>query len=317
MAEPNAKLPIVIFISGPTATGKSAVASIVAKELDGAVICADSMQIYKHLDIGTAKPSAEERARIKHCLYDIAEPNERFSVVQYVDRCRAEILRLTSENTVPIVCGGTGQYISALIDGVSFLETETDLVLREKIYLELESEGAERLIEEIAKSDAEFALSLHPNNKKKIVRAVELLRASGMTQRGQTECSLPKEKPYTSLLFVLNSAQRGVLYDRIDSRADSMLRDGLLEEAKYVFDNKESFATASQAIGYKEFFPYFTKTETFESCAEKFKQHTRNYAKRQLTWLKKRGDAIWLDADTDSRQLAGLITGKYMEAGLK
>lgn len=285
----------VLVVTGPTATGKTQVAIELAKKVDGEIVCADSMQIYKDLDIGTAKSTPAEMNAVPHHLFGFLPPEERYSVARYVEDAGNAVRDIHSRGKMPILCGGTGQYITAFTEGTVFMPVETDPQLRAKIYTELDQHGPQLLIDEIATSDAEYAASLHPNNHKRIVRAVELLRTTGYTIPQQNELSVPKERGYMSYIAVLHDAARQKMYDRINMRVDRMMKEGLLEEAFYVYQNKDRFVTAAQAIGYKELFPYFEKTATIQDSTDKLKQATRNYAKRQMTWFRGIDAAVWYD----------------------
>ena len=306
MAGYNKNPIMTVAVAGPTATGKTAVAVELAKRIGGEVVCADSMQIYKGLDIGTAKPTTEEMDGVPHHLYGIVEPSERYSVARYVTEASSAAREIYARGKVPILCGGTGLYISSFIHGISFNERDEDNEVRRRIDAEFGRGGAEALIGEIAKTEPEFAAALHPNDRKRIVRAVELLRTQGYTIPKQNELSRSGENNYFVHLAIMNCRDREIMYNRINGRVDAMLENGLLDEARTVFDNREVFRTAAQAIGYKEFFGYFEGTSDLESCVEKLKQATRNYAKRQLTWFRREKDAVWYTAD-------GVISGEIAE----
>lgn len=305
----------VYAIAGPTATGKTEVAISLAKRIDGEILCADSMQIYKGLDIGTAKPTTWQMAEVPHHLYGFVDPAERYSVARYVEDATRVAEEILSRGRTPILCGGTGQYISAFADGITFTPAETDPALRADIYAELEEKGAQALIDEIAQADAQHAAALHPNNRKRIVRAVELLRTAGLSIPQQNAASRPKHPPFAVSVAVLHSPDRQQLYSRIEHRVDEMMAQGLLDEARRVFDDRARYGTAAQAIGYKEFFPYVEGQAALADCVDKLKQATRNYAKRQLTWFRRIDGAVWYDI---SNRTAGdlareIINQKDME----
>ena len=283
----------VIAVVGPTATGKTAVAVQLAKRVGGEVVCADSMQIYRHLDIGTAKPTPAEMDGVPHHMYGIIEPSERYSVARYAAEASETARGIAARGNVPILCGGTGLYISSFIHGVAFDKRDENPEARDGIYAEYEQKGAGALIEEIAAADPVFAGTLHPNNKKRIVRAVELLRSRGYTIPKQNELSRSEKNNFLVHLAIINCSSREIMYNRINTRVDAMLDSGLLNEARYVFDNKNEFKTAAQAIGYKEFFGFFEGEKDIGECTEKLKQATRNYAKRQLTWFRREKEAVW------------------------
>lgn len=285
----------MIAIGGPTASGKTALSLALAKRFGGEVISADSMQIYRGLDIGTAKASAAEQAEVPHHLLDIKDPEEPFSVAEYVKLADACIRSLTGQHRLPLVVGGTGLYISSLLDGIAFAEQKNDPALRRALQSRAEAEGIMALYQELAAIDPEAAAKIHPNNQGRVIRALELYRLTGKTMTQQKAESRPAQAPYEALVFCLGAGERSALYERIDRRVDSMLQNGILPEAELVWKNREKYKTAAQAIGYKEFFAYFEGTASLEECAEKLKQSSRNYAKRQLTWFRRMPGVHWLD----------------------
>lgn len=297
MAERDNVRPRVLVITGPTATGKTALAIETAKRLGGEIICADSMQIYAILKIGTARPNDAELAAAPHRLYGFLDPAETYSVSDYIADAAREIQEVAALGKVPILCGGTGLYISSLLAGLQFDGEGPDTALRTALYAEYEQRGGEALIAEIAQSDPKCAASLHPNNAKRIVRALELLRSTGHCVTAQNERTRRGAVPYPHELFVLASADRSYLYDRIERRVDAMLAEGLVDEARYVYENRSRCRTAAQAIGYKEFFGLFEETQTLEECAGLLKQATRRYAKRQLTWWRREPQAHHLEIE--------------------
>lgn len=285
----------MIAIGGPTASGKTALSLALAKRFGGEVISADSMQIYRGLDIGTAKASAAEQAEVPHHLLDIKDPEEPFSVAEYVKLADACIRSLTGQHKLPLVVGGTGLYISSLLDGIAFAEQKNDPALRRALQSRAEAEGSMALYQELAAIDPEAAAKIHPNNQGRVIRALELYRLTGKTMTQQKAESRPAQAPYEALVFCLGAGERSALYERIDRRVDSMLQNGILPEAELVWKNREKYKTAAQAIGYKEFFAYFEGTASLEECVEKLKQASRNYAKRQLTWFRRMPGVHWLD----------------------
>lgn len=275
----------VLYLAGPTASGKTELSIGLAKKLNGEVVSCDSMQIYRNLDIGTAKPTLDEQQGIKHWMIDFIEPDREYSVYDYVRDATSIIDDIIGRGKTPIVVGGTGYYLSALIHKRIFNpSTESSAILSE-IESEYESDnGPERLLLEIQEADPEHAAKLSQNDRKRIVRAVELLRTTGSTY------SFPPESymnPNADKVYFLNASKREILYDRINRRVGQMVLHGLLNEAKYVYDNKNAFKTASMAIGYKEFFPYFDGIRELDDCISDLKISTRHYAKRQLTWFRK------------------------------
>jgi len=298
----------IVVVCGPTATGKTGLSIELAKEFCGEIISADSMQIYRKLDIGTAKASRDEQSRIKHRLIDIMEPDEPYNVQKFVSMASDEIDDICNLGKVPFIVGGTGLYIESLINGISFSEQEDNSKVKENLKNELSEYGKEYMYEQLCKIDSEYAKSVHPNNTVRVLRALEIYRLTGHNMSWQIKNSVPSEKLYDYLIIGLNYHDRRVLYDRINKRIDIMLTQGIIDEAKYVWGNKDSFKTCTAAIGYKEFFPYFEGVQSLDECVEKLKQASRNYAKRQLTWFNRMRDVNWIfpdDADyiTKAKQL--------------
>lgn len=290
------KMPVVA-VGGPTASGKTAFSVQLAKRLGGEVICADSMQIYKGLDVGTAKATLEEMEGVPHHLMDFLPPEERFSVADFVAAANREARAITARGRLPILVGGTGLYIESFLNGVRFADEKSDPALREKLMAEAEALGPAAMHEKLAAIDPESAAAIHPNNVGRVVRALELYYSTGKTMSRQRAESLPETPPFDAVMFCLAPSDRARLYQRIDARVDKMLKAGILEEARRVYENRGRYCTAAQAIGYKEFFPYFEGTADLTACAEKLKQASRNYAKRQLTWFRRMKNVIWLDPD--------------------
>ena len=290
----------VVAVVGPTATGKTALGVALAKAFDGEVISADSMQIYKGLDVGTAKVTPEETCGIPHHGVDILEPDETFSVADFTvlaGRLEGEI---SGRGHLPILVGGTGLYVQSFLYGVRFATEKSPAGLREQLAAELAEKGGAAMYAELQQVDPKAATAIHPNNQVRVLRALEHFRATGKRLSEQKAESLPPEKPYRSLILGLDFPDRAALYRRIDLRVDKMLQAGLLEEAKLVWQNQERYRTAAQAIGYKEFFPYFEQTASLDVCADKLKQASRNYAKRQLTWFRHMEGVVWLDASAQN-----------------
>ena len=276
--------PKIIIIGGPTASGKSSLALKLAQEFDGEIISADSMQIYKRLDTGTAKPTAEEQALVRHHLIDTVEPWENYSAADFVRDCKAAIEDVISRGKLPVVCGGTGLYIEALIHPTDYSpETDADLQLREALM----RKDAHTLWCELEQKDPETAAKTHENNKKRVVRALEIYYKTGKTKTETDKEQKKNESEYDVLLLLTGFGKREELYDRINRRVDVMMADELVEETKRLLENGDlrPGTTAYQAIGYKELFPYINGDGTLEECTEKLKQATRNYAKRQITWF--------------------------------
>ena len=292
-------LPRVVAIGGPTATGKTALSVALAKEFGGEVVNADSMQIYRGLDIGTAKPTAEERQGIPHHLMDFLPPEAPYSVADFTAAAAPLIEQLNSAGKLPIVTGGTGLYITSLMKGTAFAPEKTDPAIRARLQTEANEQGSAALYARLQQIDPAYAEKLHPNNLPRVIRALELFEATGRRMSEQQRAALAAEPPYRSLCICLTCRDRAELYRRIDRRVDSMLQNGVLEEAKLVYDNRETYRTAAQAIGYKEFFPYFAGEMPLNDCANRLKQATRNYAKRQLTWFRHQANGVWLYVDEE------------------
>lgn len=294
------KKPLAVALVGPTASGKSSLAVKIAKHLTGEVVSADSMQIYKHMDIATAKVTAEEMQGVPHHLIDFVEPWESFSVAEYKALALSCIDDIVRRGKLPVLAGGTGFYVDTVINNTSFLDYEkTDI--RKKLLLRAESEGIEALWNELSKVDKESAEKIHKNDLKRIVRALELYSATGKTMTEQRRLSHLEESGYSFCLIGLTAENRQFLYDRIDRRVDLMLKNGLLEEAKSFFELEHS-QTAKQAIGYKELKPYFDGVLTLGQATENLKRETRRYAKRQLSWFRRNGNINWLYIDKESEE---------------
>ncbi len=289
------KIPLIV-ICGPTASGKTALSIAVANAVGGEIVSCDSMQIYKGMDIATAKPTCEERSQAVHHLVDFLEPSEQFSVAEYVKLANSTISDIVSRGKQPIVCGGTGLYVTSLIDNVIFDEFGQNDELRKELYSLAEEKGNSYLIEILREFDPESADRLHENNLNRIIRAIEVYKVTGKTITEYNRDSRLIESPYDTLMIGINYHDRQKLYDRINLRVDMMLKEGLLDEAKEVLSNEE-MRTASQAIGYKELAPYFSGEKTLDECVENLKMQSRRYAKRQLTWLRRDERVNWIFAD--------------------
>ena len=274
----------VVAVVGPTATGKTALGVSLAQHFSGEVISCDSMQIYKGLDVGTAKVTPEETCGIPHHGVDILTPDKTFSVADFTAMAAELEQQISARGHLPILVGGTGLYVQSFLYGVRFAEEKAPAGLREQLAAELAEKGGAAMYEQLKQADPEAAAAIHPNNQVRVLRALEHYRATGKKLSEQKADSLPPERPYRSLVLGLDFPDRADLYRRIDLRVDKMQDAGILQEAEYVWQNRETFRTAAQAIGYKEFFPYFEGTAPLDACTEKLKQASRNYAKRQLTW---------------------------------
>ena len=294
------KKPLAVAVVGPTASGKSSLAVKIANHLDGEVVSADSMQIYKYMDIATAKVTAEEMQGVPHHLIDFVEPWESFSVAEYKQLALSCLDDIVKRGKLPVLAGGTGFYVDTVINNTSFLDYEkTDV--RTKLLLRAESEGTEALWNELSAADNETAQKIHKNDLKRIVRALELYSATGRTMTEQRRLSHLEKSRYSFCIIGLTAENRQFLYDRIDLRVDLMIENGLLEEAER-FLNSENLQTSKQAIGYKELKPYFDGVLTLGQATENLKRETRRYAKRQLSWFRRNENINWLSIDKESEE---------------
>ena len=298
----------VLAVVGPTASGKTALAVELAKRLGGEIVSADSMQIYKGMDIASAKPTEAEKQGIPHHMMDFLPPETPYSVAEYVKAARACILEIYKRQKLPILVGGTGLYVDSLLTGTRFIETETDFDLRARLETEFDALGGEKMLEKLAAFDRDSAARLHPNNRKRIIRAFEVYTLTGKTMTEALAASREKPSPFTPCYIGIAYENREILYDRINRRVDIMLENGLLAEARAFFQGTPD--TAAQAIGYKELKPYLDGVLSLDEAVENLKRATRNYAKRQITWFKRNPQIHWIYADTCSKQalLAQAIT---------
>lgn len=285
-----------IFIVGPTASGKTSLGVDVAEYFGGEVVSADSMQIYKQMNIATAKPTKEEMRRIPHYMIDFVDPNESYSVAKYKDDAMKCIQNISAKGKIPVIVGGTGLYIDTLIYNTEFFSTETDPNLRNRLYDECKTLGCEKMWKKLLEIDPEAAYKIHPNNSKKIIRALEIYYQTGKTLSEQNAVSRLAGEVLDPIIIGLDSTDRNYLYNRINQRVDLMLADGLLAEAEK-FYSEYGAGTAVQSIGYKELLPYLQGESPLEECVEKLKMQTRRYAKRQLTWFRKNKSINWLYID--------------------
>ncbi len=292
------KIP-VIAVQGPTASGKSATALAICKHFGGELISCDSMQIYRRMDIGTAKPSKEEMAEIPHHLIDILDPNEDFSAASFAVVAQNAINDVNLRGKLPVLCGGTGLYLDSVLKGVDFGELEPAPEYRAELARFAEENGNIALHERLAAIDPEAALAIHPNNVKRVIRALEICKTSGMTKTEWDKQAMRRESPYAATLLALDYRDRETLYTRIDTRVDMMIQTGLIEEAHALFADGllTPQSTAGGAIGYKELLGYFEGRMTLTEAADAVKLATRHYAKRQLTWLRKNTAIHWLYPD--------------------
>lgn len=285
----------VIVIAGPTASGKTALSIDLAQKLNGEIVSADSMQIYKYMDIGTAKPDLTERAGIPHYMMDIIEPWEEYSVAQYTQTARQVMKEIASRGHTPIVVGGTGLYISGLVENIVYEDTEVDPRLHAELETYAQAQGAQALHQRLQACDSEAAAEIHANNVKRVIRALEMFLTTGLTlkERNLRSKSGPQEFDYTVYAIDMD---RAVLYDRIDRRVGLMAEAGLVEEVRKV-EAMGMSRTARQGIGYKEILDYFTGKISLDEALNQIRQGSRNYAKRQLTWFRRPDWVSWKTAD--------------------
>ena len=301
--------PGIIVITGPTATGKTALGALLARKIGGEVVSADSMQVYRRMDIGTAKPTAEEMLGVPHHLIDVIPPQEDYSVARYVADAQRSIGDILGRGKQPLLVGGTGLYIDSLLSGRSF-SARGDAALRRKLEDEYDEAGGAAMLSKLGGFDRESAEKLYPNDKKRIVRALEAYLSTGKTisQHDRETKALPPR--YCSLRFALTFSDRSELYARIDRRVDSMVAGGLEEEVRGLLGMGVSpEGTAMQAIGYKEMAAAIRGDLGMEAAVEKIKMESRRYAKRQLSWLRRDTGARWISwkGEPDVAGAAGII----------
>jgi tRNA dimethylallyltransferase len=287
-------LPVIV-VTGPTASGKSDTAILLAEQLDGEIVSADSMQVYRGMDIGTAKVDEAVRRRIPHHLIDICDPGEPFSVAAYQAHAENAIKSILERGKRPIVCGGTGQYLSALIDGLTFAPAPADPVLRETLERKADQPGLPELWQALAQQDPDAARRISPNDRKRIIRALEIIMLTGQTMSWHDARSRIRQPAFCYQTFCLTH-DRPVLYDRINQRVLHMMEQGLLDEVRQLMGRGlPAGSTSLQAIGYKELIAYLQGECPLEQAVAKIQQASRNYAKRQLTWFRKMNAVHWLE----------------------
>ena len=286
----------VIAVVGPTASGKTSLSIEIAKRFGGQVVSADSMQIYEKMNIATAKPTEDEMQGIPHHLIGFQPIDKKFSVAEYVTLAKECIEKIHSQGDIPVIAGGTGLYIDSLLQNIQFSQEDENTEIRKELTDMFNEKGAEFMLDWLNEIDPETASRLHLNDKSRIIRALEIYKATGKTMTEQKILSKTEPSPYKTLYIGINYRDRNVLYDRINRRVDIMMENGLLDEAKEFYDISAD-KTACQAIGYKELAPYFKGEKSLEECLESLKIETRHYAKRQLTWFRKNEDINWIYPD--------------------
>ena len=290
-----------IVVVGATASGKTALGVHIAKRFNGEVISADSMQIYKGMDIATAKPTIEEMDGVKHHLIDFVDVRCQYSVSNYCNDAKLIFNKIVESNKLPVIVGGTGLYIDSFLSNTKFLEEASSDTVRDELLLEAEKNGIEALYEQLKVIDPVAAENIHPNNTVRVIRALEIYKTTGKTLTEQNRLSHTVESDIEPLYIGINYSDREILYNRINRRVDLMLEAGLLEEAKEFFKLNPS-KTAFNAIGYKELKPFIDGDLSFEVCVENLKRETRRYAKRQITWFKRNKHINWVFPDKFSQE---------------
>lgn len=301
----------IAAITGPTASGKTALAIRLANELNGEIISCDSMQIYKGMDIGTAKPTAEELSAAPHHLIDILPPDAPYSCSDYVKDAERAIEDITSRGKLPILCGGTGLYLDRLLKGGNDEDAACDEKVRAELKAFYEENGVDALYERLCELDPESAESIHKNNVKRVMRAIEICIVTGKKKSEVDKHNSTVTDKYDHRIITLAFNDRQVLYDRIDRRVDMMINEGLVEETKQLLSDGvfERSPTASQAIGYKELFPYLRREATLEECVEELKRSSRRYAKRQITWFsgKEYAHKVFVDSQNSDETFEEIV----------
>lgn len=304
----------LIIIAGPTACGKTDISIKLAKELNGEIISADSMQVYKFMDIGTAKAPYDEMQGIRHYLIDELYPDEEFNVMIFQQKAKEYIKEIYSKGKLPIVAGGTGFYINALVNDNNFMETCNDNSIREKLYADAEEKGNEYIYSILREVDPEYASSVHPNNVKRVARALEFYYLTGKKLSEHNAEEKERLSPY-NVSFIIINMDREKLYERIDKRVDIMIENGLTDEVRRLLDMGYSPELVSmQGLGYKEIVPYIKGETTLDEAVYELKKRTRHFAKRQLTWFKRQTNGFWVDVtDITTEEAVNKIKNYILE----
>lgn len=303
--------PKVIVICGPTASGKTKLSINLAKKVDGEIVSCDSMQIYKDMNIGSAKPTVEEMQGIKHYLIDCVSPEKRYSVSEYKENASNAIKEIIYKGKVPIIVGGTGLYLNSLIYNIQYNDMDIDIEYREMLEKEATENGLEALYNRAKEIDSEAMEKISKNDKKRIMRILEIYKATGKNKT-ELEKESRKEVPYNYLVFGINM-ERSILYERINKRVDIMLELGLIEEVKELINKYKNMPTAMQGLGYKEVKEFLDGDISKDEMIEKIKMETRRYAKRQITWFKRIDNIIWLDGTKETDENINSIMEVYGE----
>ncbi len=309
----------VVILTGPTAVGKSALSISLAKACNSEIISADSMQVYKHMDIGSAKITKEEMAGVPHSLIDVYEPDEPFHVVQFVHDAKEVMNRLWEEKKLPIIVGGTGFYIQALLYDIDFSTEDADFSYRQTLQELAKEKGADALHELLSSVDPAAAEQIHANNVKRVIRALEFYEKTGQRISEHNETEHAKPSPYNFAYFVLTD-ERSHLYERIDARVDAMMEQGLLEEVQHLRDRGFTRDLVSmQGLGYKQLLAYLDGECSLTEAVYMIKRDTRHFAKRQLTWFRRERDVIWVDKSAfsyDEEQILQFMLDEINKRGL-
>ncbi len=315
MPEKRGQIPVVAVV-GPTASGKSALAVELARAWNGEIVSADSKQIYRYMSVGTAVPTLKERGGIPHHLLQFLNPDETFSVAEYVQLAEEAIRDIDSRKKLPFLVGGTGLYVRSLLDHITFFENKSDPELRQELEKTAMEKGNQFLLDMLRSFDPQLAQNLHPNNLGRIIRGIEAYRLTGIPMSEQQKASRQNPSPYDCCMIGLTFRDRQLLYQRIDQRVEKMMENGLLKEIQELI-HKGYSQTAAQAIGYKEFFDYLQGKNTLEDAVCRVQQESRRYAKRQLTWFRKDEKVNWLYIDDYEeynvlvRQAAALVKNQF------
>lgn len=304
--------PKVIVICGPTASGKTGLSVKLAKAMNGEIVSCDSMQIYKDMNIGTAKVTKEEMQGIPHHLIDFVSPDERYSVAEFQNDSEKAISEIIARGKTPIVVGGTGLYVDTLIYHIQYPEIETDLTYRKQLEEIVQKQGLEVLYQKAKEIDPQAIEKISNNDQKRIMRILEIYHQTKKTKTQLEIESRKEEPPYEYLVYAIDM-DREKLYDRINQRVDIMINQGLIEEVQELLEKYKNFPTAMQGLGYKEVIPYLQGTITKEEMIENLKQETRRYAKRQLTWFRKNKEIKWLNGLAPAEENIQRILEDYEE----
>lgn len=308
----DAKQKLIVLI-GPTAVGKTELSLLLANQYNGEIISGDSMQVYKGMDIGTAKIKKEEMNGIPHHLIDIKEPDESFSVAEFQDRVREKINEIHQRNALPLIVGGTGLYIQSVIYDYQFSEVPGDENFRKKFEVKAKEEGNLSIHSILAEIDPDSAKQIHPNNVRRVIRALEVYHCTGKTATDYQK----SQKPHLlyDVAIIGLTMEREKLYNRINTRVDMMMQEGLLDEVKEFHKNNIRNVQSIQAIGYKELYDYFDGKVSLEQAVEQLKQNSRRYAKRQLTWFRNKMEVSWFDMSNDSQRQKKIMEISKFVAG--